>query len=42
MPNDNLQYSTGDSTQGSLVAETGRKSEKEGLYVYMQLIPFAL
>ena len=39
MPNDNLQYSTGHSTQGSLVTETGRKSEKEGLYVYMQYAP---
>ena len=33
--NENLLYSTGNSTQCSLVTEMRRKSKKEGIYVYV-------
>ena len=34
--------STGNSTQCSVVIEMGRKSQKEGMYVYVQLIHFVV
>ena len=40
--NENLLYSTGDSTQRSLVTEMGRKSKKAGIYVYMWLVHFVV
>ena len=33
--NENLLYSTGNSTQRSVVTEMGRKSKKEWIYVYV-------
>ena len=39
--NENLLYSTGDSTHCSVVTETGRKSRKGGMYAYVWLIHFA-
>ena len=38
--NENLLYSTGNSTQCSVVTWVGRKSKKEGIYVYIWLIHF--
>ena len=38
--NENLLYSTGDSTQCSVETQKGRKSKKEGIYVYVSLIHF--
>ena len=38
--NMNLLYTTGNSTQCSMVTKTGRKSKKDGIYV--QLIYFAI
>ena len=35
MTNENLLYSTGNSTQHSVVMQMGRKSKKEGTYVYI-------
>jgi len=35
MTNENLLYSTGNSTQHSVVIQMGRKSKKEGTYVYI-------
>ena len=40
--NESLLYSTGNSTQCSAVTEVGRKSKKERVYVYVQLIHFAV
>ena len=38
--NENLLYSTADSTQCSVETQKGRKSKKEGIYVYVSLIHF--
>ena len=35
MTNENLLYSTGNSTQHSVVTQMGRKFIKEGIYVYI-------
>ena len=35
--NKNLLYSTGNSTQCSVVTQMGRKSGKEGIYEYVQV-----
>ena len=40
--NENLLYSTGNSTQCSVVTKMGRKSKKQGIYVYVYLIHFAV
>ena len=37
---ENLLDSTGNSTQCSVVTKMGRKSKKEKIYVYIQLIHF--
>ena len=42
MTNDNLLCSAGNPTQCSVVTSMGRKSKWEGLYVYVQLIHFAV
>ena len=41
MTNENLLYSTGNSTRCSVMTEMGRKSKKDGIYVYIWLIHFA-
>ena len=40
--NENLLRSTGNPTQGSAVTQMGRKSKKEGTYVYVSLIHLAV
>ena len=40
--NKNLVYSTGKSTQYSLMVYMGIESEKERIYVYAELIQFAI
>ena len=40
--NENPLYSTGNSTQRSVVTRMERKSKKERIYVYMWLIHFAI
>jgi len=40
--NENLPYSPGNCTRCSIVTYMGRKFKKEGIYVYMWLIHFAL
>ena len=40
--NENLLYSSGNSTQHSVVTYMRRESEKEGIYVYVWLIHFAV
>ena len=39
---ENLLGSTGHPTQPSVVTYMGRKSKKEGIYVYKQLIHFVV
>ena len=39
---ENLLYSIGNPPQCFVVNKMGRKSKKEGMYVYIQLIHFAL
>ena len=39
---ENLLYNSGNSTQHFVVTEMGRKYKKEGIYVYVQLIHFAI
>ena len=38
----NLLYSSGNSTQCSMMTEMGKKSKKERMYVYIQMIHFAV
>ena len=40
--NKNLLYSTGNSTQYSVLAYLGKESKKEWIYVYVYLIHFAV
>ena len=40
--NENLLYSTGNSIQYSVMASMGRKSKKQGIYIYMYLIHFVV
>ena len=42
MTDKDLLYSTGNSTQYSAIAYTGKESEKEWTYVYVQLIHFVV
>ena len=39
---ENLLHSSDNSTQCSVVTETGKKSRKEGMYAYAQLIHYAV
>ena len=39
---ENLLYSSGNSTQHSVVTYMRRESEKEGIYIYVWLIYFAV
>ena len=39
---ENLLYITGNSTQCSVVTRMGRKSKKEGIFLYVQLSHFAV
>ena len=39
---ENLLHGTGNSTQCSSVIQMGKKPKKEGIYVYIQLIDFAV
>ena len=40
--NENLLYSRGNCTQYSVVTQMGRKSKKEGIYLYVWLIHIAV
>ena len=40
--NKDLLYSTGNSTQYSVITYIGKESEKEWIYVYVQLNHFAV
>ena len=40
--NKDLMYSTGNSTQSSVMTSMGKESKKEWIYVYIKLIHFAV
>ena len=42
MSNKDLLYSTGNSAQYSVITYMGKESEKEWMYVYAQMIHFAV